>query len=128
MKINLHGFSLDDALDEISYKLEECREIGDFILEIIHGYKHGTKIKDYLMLDLFLKEFSHRGYYLSLRNISNKGTTIFELKTTKKFQKNETLINYCYKCNKIMRPLNLPNTYECPNCGAFKKISKKINL
>ena len=125
MKINLHGFSLDDALDEILYKLEECREIGDFILEIIHGYKHGTKIKDHLRSDLFLKELSHRGYYLSLRNISNKGTTVFELKTFKKVQEKELLINYCYKCNKTMRPLNLPNTYECPNCGAFKKISKK---
>jgi len=123
MKINLHGFSLDDALDEILYKLEECREIRDFTFEIIHGYKHGTKIRDYIRSDLFLKDLSRRGYNLSLRNISDKGTTVFELKIWKKFQKKETLINYCYKCNKTMRPLNLSGTYVCPNCGAFKKIN-----
>ncbi len=127
MKIDVHNYSVEEAIDEILYKLEECRELEVIKIEIIHGYRHGTKIREYIRSYKFNKEISRKGYQITQKNQINQGSTILELKTQKKIQNKRSpdfFLNYCHKCNKIMRPLNLPNTYICPNCGAFKKNTK----
>ncbi|MBA7641328.1 hypothetical protein ES703_49005 [subsurface metagenome] len=54
MKLNVHNLFLKDALDDIMVRFDECRDLRDNTLEIIHGYKHGTRIKDYIRSDGFL--------------------------------------------------------------------------
>jgi len=122
MRIDLHGCSLDDAVDEILYSLDECKELQDFLLEIIHGYRHGSNIREYVRSNGFLKEMASKGYNLSIKSASDSGLTILELKLTRKFQKIKSTSNYCNKCNMLMRPLKLDRTYICPKCGKFKKI------
>ncbi len=121
MRIDLHGYSLDDALDEIMYKLDECKEVQDSILEIIHGYKHGSKIREYIRSNKFLNITIQKGFVLRIKKLPDPGITIIELSGAKS-QKNRLSTNYCYKCNRVMRPLKLSNTFVCPKCGAFKKI------
>ena len=56
MKIDLHNHSLEEAKEELCYSLEECRIQRDNVLEIIHGHKHGTSIRDYIRSDKFLND------------------------------------------------------------------------
>jgi len=71
MKLNVHNLFLKDALDEIMVKLDECRELGDTTLEIIHGYKHGTTIKDYISSDGFIKDVARNGHKITSKNFSD---------------------------------------------------------
>lgn len=127
MKIDVHNFSVEDAIDEILYKLDECQYLEVSKIEIIHGYRHGTKIRDFVRSSKFDKKISRLGYQIMQKNQSNQGSTIMELKPQNKIQtiKSKTISPYyCHKCNKIMQPIKLPNTYICPNCGFFKKHKK----
>ena len=46
---------------EIIDRLEECKETGDSILEIIHGYKHNTIIRDYIRSTKFIEKMTQKG-------------------------------------------------------------------
>lgn len=41
MKLDVHNLFLKDAIDEIMIKFDECEELGDYTLEVVHGHKHG---------------------------------------------------------------------------------------
>ena len=49
MKLDLHNLTVEEAADEIFYKFYECAELGEIRLELVHGYKHSTTIKDYII-------------------------------------------------------------------------------
>jgi len=83
MKLNVHKLYLNDALDEIMIKFDECRKLGDNTLEIIHGYKHGTIIKDYIRSDGFIKDVARNGHEIESKNFSDKGVTVFQLKPSR---------------------------------------------
>jgi len=136
MKLNVHKLFLKDALDEIMFKFDECKEIGDNRLEVIHGYKHGTKIRDYLRSEGFLNDANQNGHIILNKNFSDNGVTIFQLKpsikSSKKNQlsKSESLNNinqnkvsgiYCIKCKEVMILLKEFNWYKCPKCGKLTK-------
>ena len=59
MILNVHNLSLNEVFDEILYKFDGCKECGEEILQIIHGHKHGTKIKDYIRLSGFTAEMAN---------------------------------------------------------------------
>ena len=61
MILDVHKLSLNEAIDEILYKFDECKECGEDTLQIIHGYKHGTKIKDYIRSSGFESEMAKNG-------------------------------------------------------------------
>ena len=42
MILDVHNLSLEEAIEEILYKFDECKECRDVSLQIIHGHKHGT--------------------------------------------------------------------------------------
>ncbi len=46
----------------------ECVEVGDKCLEITHGHKHGTRIKDYIRSIGFFKETAQNGYKIVSKN------------------------------------------------------------
>ena len=48
MRLDVHKQFLKDAIEEILIKFDECAELGDNSLEIVHGHKHGTAIRDYI--------------------------------------------------------------------------------
>ncbi len=136
MKLNVHNLFLKDALDEIMVKLDECKELGDTILEIIHGYKHGTKIKDYLRSDGFLTDLARNGHKITSKDFSDKGVSIFQLRPSiKSSEKSQVLTSksskktteqkitpvYCIKCQESMDLLKEFNWYKCPKCGILIK-------
>ncbi len=62
MKLNVHNLLLEEAIEEIMMKFYECVELGEMSLEVIHGYKHGTRIKDHIRSNNFLNEAARNGY------------------------------------------------------------------
>jgi len=136
MKLNVHKLFLDDAIEEIMIKFDECVELGDKSLEIIHGQKHGTRIKDYIRSNGFLKEVARNGYEIISKNFSDGGVTIFQLEPLKTKSKinpipksfskgnkteNKMSTNFCLKCNETLILLKEFNWYKCPKCGKLKK-------
>ena len=134
VRLNVHKLFLKDAIDEILIKFDECAELGDNTLEIVHGHKHGTAIRDYIRNEGFLKEVSRNGHEILSKNFSNKGATVFQLAPSKKEPKrsqipkqtsiekvNRIQTDFCHKCKEPMILLKEVNWYKCPRCGKLKK-------
>lgn len=47
-KIDLHGYSPKDARMRLLEEIEKYRKQGVHTIKVIHGFNHGTKIKDWL--------------------------------------------------------------------------------
>ena len=136
MILDVHNLSLNEAIDEILYKFDECKECGENTLQIIHGHKHGTIIRDYVRSSGFIVEMAKNGYEFVKKSFSQEGVSIFKLKlftSSSKSKpirkssyiekKDDTVISLetCYKCNKTMILLKEFNWYKCPKCGKLKK-------
>ena len=136
MILDVHNLSLNEALDEILYKLDECKECGENILQIIHGHKHGTTIRDYIRSSSFISEMAKNGNEFVKKSFSQEGVSIFQLKlsttSSKKppipkpstiERKDETNLTFeiCLKCNETMFLIKEFNWYQCPKCGKLKK-------
>ena len=136
MILNVHNLYLKDAIDEILYKFDECKECGDDTLQIIHGHKHGTTIKDYIRTSGFILEMAKNGNEVIESSFSKEGETIFKLKlpttsskrkpilkssTNEKKEEPIISLEICYKCNETMNLLKDFNWYKCPKCGKLKK-------
>lgn len=80
MKIDLHNHSLEEAKEEICYSLEECRINMDITLEITHGYKHGTAIRDYIRSNRFLSDSAKLGHDIISKNFNDDWKTSFKIK------------------------------------------------
>lgn len=55
--LDVHGYSCREARRVINSLISICR--GAFILKIIHGYNHGTAIKEMLWKDHFNPRFAN---------------------------------------------------------------------
>lgn len=129
MKIDLHNHSLEEAKEKLCYSLDECQVQLDSTLEIIHGHKHGTAIRDYIRSNRFLKNAAKLGHIITSKDFNDDGKTTFLIKITKTLtlEKNHTLPptrtnDYrCHKCNKLMIPVEGLNWIKCPTCGKFQK-------
>lgn len=77
MEIDLHGFYLWDAIEEITYTLDICKINGEKELSIIHGYRRGNVIKNYLQSEGFLVKMKREGFILKRKKNSNPGVSTF---------------------------------------------------
>jgi DNA-nicking Smr family endonuclease len=80
MKIDIHGLHLWEAIDEIIYCLEECQENDITEISIIHGYRHGNVLKDYVQSSGFIREMKRAGFHLKTSETRNQGETHFQIK------------------------------------------------
>lgn len=83
MKIDLHNHSLEEAIEKICYSLEECRIKMDSTLEITHGYKQGTAIRDYIRSNRFLSDTVKLGHDIISKNFNDDWKTSFKIKLEK---------------------------------------------
>ena len=82
MIIDLHGYRVDEAFEEILLIIEEALALGDNQLGIIHGYRHGQKLKNFFRSKQFYEELRMRGYYLKVSsNGKNPGYTSFKIQS-----------------------------------------------
>ena len=79
MKIDVHGYELWEAIEEIVRALEECHIQGDSRIEIVHGYRKGQVLKNYIRSDGFLREIAREGYKLKRIKSENPGVSFFKL-------------------------------------------------
>ncbi len=77
LEINVHGYELWGAIDEVLSAFEECRINGDLEINIIHGYKHGQVLKNYFRSNKFLVEMAHEGFRLKMKAISDPAISSF---------------------------------------------------
>ena len=80
MEIDLHGFELWEAKEEVLYFLEEYQVKGIREVKIVHGYHRGQVLKRYFQSEKFLKDMKNQGIILIKKSNSNQGETCFELK------------------------------------------------
>ena len=135
MILDVHNLSLNEAIDEILYKFDECKECGEDTLQIIHGHKHGTVIRDYIRSSGFALEMTKNGYEVAEKSFSQEGVTIFKLKlpttsakrkpilkssSIEKKEETDLSLEICYKCNETMILLKEFNWYKCPKCSKLK--------
>lgn len=120
MELNVHNHTLDDTFYEIIYNLNICKETNDFILKIIHGYKHGKRIREYICNPIFLGEVAQKGYNIRIINTKDPGITIFEIIPINKLEKFKEPSYFCNQCKKHVHPKRIANRIVCPLCGRFK--------
>jgi len=77
LECDLHGCELSEAIIEVFHALEECAVNEDKSLEIVHGYYHGTVLRNYFRSKRFLKETAREGYKLRVIKSPNPGKTKF---------------------------------------------------
>ncbi len=77
MEIRIRGLDLFEALEEISYRLEECQIKGIPEISIINGYRKGQVLKNYIQSGVFLKEMKRGGFRLKRIESSNPGVSSF---------------------------------------------------
>lgn len=77
LEINVHGHELWGAIDEVLTALEECKINGYGVINIIHGYKHGQVLKNYLRSNKFLAEMAREGFRLKMKDISDPAISSF---------------------------------------------------
>lgn len=75
LECDLHGCELSEAIIEVLHALEECAVNEDNLLEIVHGYYHGTVLRNYFRSQRFLKEAAREGYKLRITKSPNPGKT-----------------------------------------------------
>lgn len=81
MLIDLHGFCLKDAIEEVLCKLNELVANGQQLLEIIHGYRNGQVLKNYFQSKEFLKDMKACGYIVTPKHKGkNPGMSRFNVK------------------------------------------------
>ena len=93
MILDVHNLYLKDAIDEILYKFDECKECGDDTLQVIHGHKHGTIIKDHIRSSGFILEMAIHGNEVIERSFSQEGVTILKLKLPATSSKRKPILN-----------------------------------
>lgn len=77
-KLDLHGCNFYEAELEIIKTAEECLLKGISTLEIVHGYRHGSVIKDNLTTSAFKSKLKKNGILLT--TISKmEGSTTFRV-------------------------------------------------
>lgn len=75
-KIDVHGLELEDAKKYITNTVKELYKSKGLKLIVVHGYNHGTKIKDWLRSTSSLNK-----YVNSISpSLDNSGETIINLK------------------------------------------------
>lgn len=77
LEVDIHGFELWDAIEEIIYCSEECKVRGIQENSIIHAYHSGQVLKNYIHSEGFLKEMAREGFRLKMKESSNIGISCF---------------------------------------------------
>ena len=74
LKVDLHGLTLDEAKDIIN-RLFNTKKLHILVIELVHGYKRGTVLKDYIE-----KDFNHSRLDSGRHRLCNEGATTLYLK------------------------------------------------
>lgn len=79
MKIDLHKSELSEAVVDLLVAIRECKINHDSILEIVHGFKHGQVLRNFVRSPKFIQLVAKEGFSIKKKAITNPGSTIFEI-------------------------------------------------
>ena len=77
--VNLHRMPLKEAILYVISKLEDCINRGVDGLKLIHGYHHGTVLRDYFRSEKFKKDMKRVGLIIGISNIRDLGYTLINV-------------------------------------------------
>ena len=77
--IDLHNMKLKESKKAIEEKIRESIMLGKSKLNIIHGYRGGTILRDYLQSKEFYIDMKAKGFIVKGVEIRNLGSTIFSI-------------------------------------------------
>jgi hypothetical protein len=80
MELDLHGFELDEAKMEVLHALAECRVNEDAVLDLVHGYHHGSILLRYFRSARFRAQMAREGFVIQRMEVVNRGKTRYHLK------------------------------------------------
>ena len=80
MLVDLHGFCLNDAVEEVVWKLNELISAGKEKLDIVHGFRRGQVLKNYFQSNRFLQDMKKFGFQLKPKFYANNpGLTCYQV-------------------------------------------------
>jgi len=121
MKVDLHGFELWEALEEIVYKLEECKTRGVQEITFIHGFHRGQALKNYIQSEGFLKEMAKEGFKLKKKKQSKFWSIkLYNNRMTVRMKP----IKFCSDCEGLIKLIRIrgKTVYKCNRCGLIQPI------
>ena len=77
--IDLHNTKLKESKKVIEEKIHESLILGKSKLHIIHGYRGGSILRDYLQSKEFYIDMKTKGFMVKGIEIRNPGSTIFSI-------------------------------------------------
>jgi Smr domain len=90
MKIDLHGKTKEEAMYLIFQELRRSWSTNDATIEIVHGHKHGTVLKNYIESSIFIQDCDDEGLYLNRVTDNNPGSSKFKLIIEKSAEGNKS--------------------------------------
>ena len=80
MQIDLHGYYLAEAIEDVCWRASEAILSGDKVLEIVHGYHHGQVLKNHFRSNAFKQEMRRIGIQIQYQpNSSDEGCSVFTM-------------------------------------------------
>lgn len=74
---------MKDAIHFVKLKIDECIDCDIDGLKLIHGYHHGTRLRDYFRSDLFREEMKNEGKIIGISSIRDLGYTLIKVNKQK---------------------------------------------
>jgi len=81
--IDLHRMPLKDAIIHVESKLKEYIALGVGGLKLIHGYHHGTTLRDYFRSEKFKIDMKRVGFIINVSNIRDLSYTLIRINMEK---------------------------------------------
>ncbi|UYP44770.1 hypothetical protein NEF87_001055 [Candidatus Lokiarchaeum ossiferum] len=80
MQIDLHGYNLAEAIEDVCWRATEAVQSGDHVLEIVHGFHRGQVLQTHFTSYAFKQEMQRIGIQIQYDPASSdEGFSVFTM-------------------------------------------------